>query len=94
MSDPRWITTEETKELIDRAVYLLKNTYMGWSVVKVGNVQVLLDANSDVYVSDAVAHVMIFDYSTGGIRELYGSSARNALLDLRKNMVLDDLANV
>lgn len=89
-------------ELMDRARYLLKAgdySYEGipgkkLAEAKLGQVRITLDMDKLVFVSDFVADVLVFDHDTSGIRECYGSTARNALLYLREKMVLDDLANV
>lgn len=102
MSSPRWITPDETKELMDRARRLLRQngyTYDGepgekLAEAKLGQIRVVLDVKERVFVHDFVADVLVFDFKTGGIREVYGSTARNALLYLREAMVLEDLADV
>jgi hypothetical protein len=102
MPEPRWITPDELKELIRRALrcldgagYVYEGTpkaITGQAVL--GHVKVTLTANGDVVIGDYVANVLTFDYETHGIRECYGSTARNALIFLRQNMVLEDLADV
>ena len=102
MSDPRWITPDELIELIDRSYRLLRKagyTIKGRPVfvtgqAEVGGIKITLTANGDVTLTDRVASVLVFDYDTKGIKECYGSTARNVLLELRENMVLDDLADV
>lgn len=102
MPDPRWTTTEELQELInrarvclDRAGYTIKGrpTHVVGQAILEG-IQITLTANGDVTISDSVAGVCTFDYETQGIKECFGSTARNVLLRLRELMVLDDLADV
>ena len=100
----RWITAEEAAELICRAKTLLgricyrtNGEYRRSSgllaVVQLGGVTIKLTTRADVHIEDVVAGVITFDYDSGGIKELYGSTAKNALEALRMNMVLDDLAD-
>lgn len=102
MPDPRWTTPEEIRELVDRALVCLDRagyTINGRPTHIVGQaileeIKVTLTANGDVTITDTVAGVCTFDYRTRGIKECYGSTARNVLLRLRELMVLDDLADV
>ena len=87
---PRWIRPDEVTELQERALRLLGDK----SKAQLGHVTVTMNAEGAVRVEDAIAGVLRFDAETSGISECFGSTALNALIYLRENMVLDDLASV
>lgn len=96
-----WITPEEARELFERAKLLIltrgKTTNVeGVEITKFATPQVTLlrDASwGTLGIEDAVAEVGVFSWDTGGVREIYGSTARNVLLKLREIMVLEDIAS-
>lgn len=63
--------------------------YVDWD-----NVQIRVYKGGRVTLSDKVAGVLTFDYESEGISELFGGSATPMLRQLRKKMVLDDLADL
>jgi len=101
----RYCTGEEIAELFKRAKLLLDTQGVDESKDPHGTcnksysnkelmVQIRLDDNGLMYVEDSVAGVMTACYETGGIRECFGSTAKNVLVKLRKAMILEDLAGV
>lgn len=96
----RWISTKEIGELFRRAKYLLD--HRGDDNVddryvlrfETPHFTVILSKEDVITIDDRVASVMVADYSNGGIREIYGSTAKNVLIAMRKIMVLEDVAGV
>ena len=100
----RWINAEQIGELIQRAKTVLKR--QGADIVRPHSKTVVIRSaefhgivikhyyDDRVTVEDQVADVITFDWSSGGVKECYGSTAFNVLETLRANMVLDDLADV
>jgi len=89
-------------ELIERSRTVLKRQGKKHNRAVTGLIRsaefhgVVIRHHSDgrVTVGDQVAGVITFDWDSGGVRECYGSTAFNVLETLRKNMILDDLADV
>ena len=99
----RVATSKQIGELYRRAKYLLD--YRGVDRPSDGEDRyisefrtplffVLLDRDDRLSIHDQVAGCGEFDYQTGGVHACYGSTALNVLLNMRKIMVLDDLADV
>ena len=96
----RWMSAKEIGELFRRAKYLLvhrgddrvDDRYI--SRFETPHLTVLLGKEDILYIDDRVATVMVADYADGGIREIYGSTAKNVLRNMRKLMVLEDVAGV
>jgi hypothetical protein len=96
----RWISSKEIGELFRRASFLIDHRgddsvddrYV--SRFETPMFTVILCTEDILRIDDRVATVMVADYGDGGIREVYGSTARNVLLAMRKIMVLEDVAGV
>lgn len=101
----RFATTKELQELYERAKTML--SHCGQDIVQTRTANIKRRASDEeagydiyrceedmLYIGDAVAHVLVCCYETGGIRECYGSTAKSLLIKLRRIMVLEDLASV
>lgn len=104
----RWITPEEIRELYERSVKLLETRglkqpdgevqfsgrHQGVEVSVYKCLTSGIALEHTINVADIVAGVATFDADTGAVKEIFGSTALNALDTMRKLMVLDDVANV
>ena len=95
----RWTTPKQIEELFRRSKYLIDCRGVDLEPgsryrceFRSTHFYVLLSKEDELCVHDQIAGVAVFDYQTGGVSSCFGSTALNALLQMRKMMVLEDVA--